>query len=69
MQGEYGTQSDLLSRIIGPVTESQLWIVSQSDKIFIDEIQAAGLYRRIAQAYAGLLGVGAKAVGVIGDQR
>ena len=68
MQGDHGTQSDYFFRITGPVTESQLWIVRQADKIFIDELQAAGLYRRIAQAYAAILG-GVKAIGVIGDAR
>ena len=67
MQGDYGTQSDHLFRIIGPVTESQLRIVRQADKIFMDEIQAAGLYRRIAQAFASILSC--KAVAVMGDQR
>jgi GMP synthase (glutamine-hydrolysing) len=53
----------LAIRIIGEVTEEQLRIVREADKIFIDEIRAAGLY----QAYAASLGV--KAVGVMGDKR
>ena len=57
----------LAIRIIGEVNEEQLRIVREADKIFIDEIQAAGLYRKISQAYAASLGV--KAVGVMGDKR
>lgn len=55
-------------RILGEVNESQLRIARQADKIFIDEIVAAGLYRQISQAFAAVLG-GIKAVGVKGDQR
>lgn len=57
----------LAIRIIGEVTEEQLRIVREADKILIDEIRAAGLYRQISQAYAASLGV--KAVGVMGDKR
>jgi GMP synthase (glutamine-hydrolysing) len=57
----------LAIRIIGEVTEEQLRIVREADKIFIHEIRAAGLYRKISQAYAASLGV--KAVGVMGDKR
>ena len=54
-------------RILGEVTPEQVRIAREADKIFIDEIQAAGLYRRISQAFAALLPV--KAVGVMGDKR
>ena len=54
-------------RIIGEVTPERVRIVQKADKIFIDEIQAAGLYRQISQAFAALFGV--KSVGVVGDQR
>ena len=54
-------------RILGEVTPEQVRIARQADKIFIDEIQAAGLYRKISQAFAALLPV--KAVGVMGDKR
>jgi GMP synthase (glutamine-hydrolysing) len=57
----------LAIRIIGEVTEEQLRIVREADKILIDEIRTAGLYRKISQAYAASLGV--KAVGVMGDKR
>ncbi|ERF74357.1 GMP synthase [Endocarpon pusillum Z07020] len=54
-------------RILGEVTPEQVRIAREADKIFIDEIQAAGLYRKISQAFAALLPV--KAVGVMGDKR
>jgi GMP synthase (glutamine-hydrolysing) len=57
----------LAIRIVGEVNESQLRIARQADKIFIDEIASAGLYRQISQAYAALLPV--KVVGVMGDKR
>lgn len=57
----------LAVRILGEITPEQLRIARQADKIFIDEIQAAGLYRNISQAFAALLPV--KAVGVMGDKR
>ena len=54
-------------RILGEVTPSQVEIARQADFIFIEEIVAAGLYRKISQAFAALLPV--KAVGVMGDKR
>ena len=54
-------------RILGEVTPSQIRIAQQADHIFIEEIRAAGLYRKISQAFAALLPV--KAVGVMGDKR
>lgn len=54
-------------RILGEVTPSQVEIARQADHIFIEEIVAAGLYRKISQAFAALLPV--KAVGVMGDKR
>jgi len=57
----------LAIRILGEVTPNQVRIAQEADKIFIDEIKAAGLYREISQAYAALLPV--KAVGVMGDKR
>lgn len=54
-------------RIIGEVTPEKVRIVQQADKIFIEEIRAAGLYRKISQAFAALMD--GKAVGVVGDQR
>lgn len=57
----------LAIRILGEVTEQQCVILRQADKIFLDEIRAAGIYRKISQAFAVLLPV--KAVGVMGDKR
>lgn len=54
-------------RILGEVTPEQVDIARKADNIFIEEIKAAGLYRRISQAYAALLPC--RAVGVMGDQR
>ncbi|KAL2000874.1 hypothetical protein VTN02DRAFT_2536 [Thermoascus thermophilus] len=57
----------LAIRILGEVTPEQLRIAREADVIFIEEIKAAGLYRKISQAFAALLPV--KAVGVMGDKR
>jgi len=54
-------------RILGEVTPAQVEIARLADHIFIEEIVAAGLYRKISQAFAALLPV--KAVGVMGDKR
>lgn len=54
-------------RVLGEVTPEQLRILRQADSIFIEEIRAAGLYRKISQALVGLLPV--RAVGVMGDKR
>ena len=57
----------LAIRILGEVTSEQADIVRHADSIFIEEIEAAGIYRSISQAFAALLPV--KAVGVMGDKR
>ncbi|KAJ3090680.1 GMP synthase (glutamine-hydrolyzing), partial [Quaeritorhiza haematococci] len=54
-------------RVLGEVTPEQVQIARLADNIYIEEIKAAGLYRKISQAYAALLPV--KAVGVMGDKR
>lgn len=54
-------------RILGEVNKSQLDILRTADKIYLDEITSAGLYREISQAFAALLPV--RAVGVQGDKR
>lgn len=59
----------LAIRIIGEVNEAQLKIARQADKIFIDEIIAAGLYRKISQAFAAVLPENVRVVGVMGDKR
>lgn len=54
-------------RVLGEVTPSQVAIARHADFIFIEEIKAAGLYRKISQAYAALLPI--RSVGVMGDNR
>ncbi len=57
----------LAIRCLGEVTFERLERLRQADVVFLDALQAAGLMREIAQAYAALLPV--KSVGVMGDQR
>ncbi|KAL8750850.1 MAG: hypothetical protein Q9199_006809 [Rusavskia elegans] len=57
----------LAIRTLGEVTPCQVDITRQADRIFIEEIIAAGLYRKISQAYAALLPI--QVVGVMGDKR
>jgi GMP synthase (glutamine-hydrolysing) len=57
----------LAVRIIGEVTAERVALLQEVDEIVIDEIRAAGWYRKIAQAFAVLLPV--SAVGVMGDDR
>ncbi len=57
----------LAVRIIGEVTPERLAILRQADEILVDEIRAAGLYRKISQALAVLVPI--RTVGVMGDQR
>ncbi len=57
----------LAVRIIGEITPERLEILRSADEILIDEIKAAGLYRRISQALAILVPV--STVGVMGDER
>ncbi|QUC17876.1 uncharacterized protein UV8b_02117 [Ustilaginoidea virens] len=54
-------------RIIGEVTAERVAIARKVDNIFITEIKKAGIYSKMAQAYAGL--DTNKAVGVMGDNR
>jgi len=57
----------LAIRIVGAVTEKRLKILKQADVILLEEIRAAGLYRKLWQSFAVLLPV--KSVGIMGDQR
>ena len=57
----------LAVRIIGEVTRDRLALLRAADKIIIEEIRAAGWYRKIAQAFGVLLPV--STVGVMGDAR
>jgi len=54
-------------RVIGEVTPARLEVLRNADEILIEEIKAAGLYRRISQALAILVPV--STVGVMGDER
>ena len=57
----------LAIRILGEVTQDRLFILRAVDTIVVSEIKAAGLYRKLWQAFAVLLPV--KTVGVMGDER
>jgi GMP synthase (glutamine-hydrolysing) len=57
----------LAVRCLGEVSEEKLRVLRQADKIYIDEIRAAGLYDQIWQAGAILVPV--STVGVMGDGR
>ncbi len=57
----------LAIRVIGKVTRERLDILRLADKIILEEIKAAGLYKSIWQSFAVLLPV--KTVGVMGDAR
>ncbi len=57
----------LAVRILGEITSERLQILREADKIYIDELHAAGIYDEIWQAFAVLLPV--KTVGVMGDAR
>jgi GMP synthase (glutamine-hydrolysing) len=54
-------------RIPGPITETRVRVLQEADAIFIEEIQKAGWYDKIWQAFAALLPV--RSVGVMGDER
>jgi GMP synthase (glutamine-hydrolysing) len=57
----------LAIRCIAEITERRLDILRDSDAIVLEEIKAAGLYRKIWQAFAVILPI--KSVGVMGDER
>jgi GMP synthase (glutamine-hydrolysing) len=57
----------LAVRCLGEVSKPRLEILREADAIVVSEIQAAGLYRHTAQAFAVLLPV--QSVGVMGDAR
>lgn len=54
-------------RVIGEVTAEQLRMARNADSIFIEEIRAAGLYRKISQALVGIFPI--RLVAVMGDKR
>lgn len=57
----------LAIRVLGDVTREHLDVLREADTIYIEEIQKAGLYDEIWQAFAVLLPV--RSVGVMGDER
>ena len=57
----------LAVRCLGEVTQERLDILRRADVVFLDELRAAELERRVAQAFAVLLPI--RAVGVMGDGR
>ncbi len=57
----------LAIRCVGEVTEERLSVLRQADLVVREEIRAAGLHRKIWQAFAVLLPV--SSVGVMGDDR
>jgi GMP synthase (glutamine-hydrolysing) len=57
----------LAVRMIGPVDRESLEILRAADDVVLQEVQRAGLYKKLWQAFAVLLPV--RSVGVMGDQR
>ncbi len=57
----------LAIRVPGDITREKLDILRKADAVYLDEIDKAGLYDKIWQAFAVLLPV--KTVGVMGDGR
>lgn len=54
-------------RCLGPLSADRLTKLREADTIVLEELRAAGLYRKIQQAFAVLLPV--QSVGVMGDGR
>jgi GMP synthase (glutamine-hydrolysing) len=57
----------LAIRVLGEVTPDRLKILREADRVMREEIQAAGWYSKIWQAFCVLLPV--RSVGVMGDER
>ncbi len=57
----------LAVRCLGPVSKERLDMLREADAVFVEEIKAAGLYRKVWQSFAVLLPV--RSVGVMGDDR
>ncbi|MGB5986362.1 MAG: glutamine-hydrolyzing GMP synthase [Desulfobacterales bacterium] len=57
----------LAIRIIGEVTRKRLAILREVDAVLLEEIRAAGYYKKLWQSFAVLLPL--KSVGVMGDKR
>ncbi len=54
-------------RIVGPVTRRKLAVLREADHVVREEVERAGLGRRLWQYFAVLTGV--RSVGVMGDER
>ncbi|MBT8342370.1 MAG: glutamine-hydrolyzing GMP synthase [Desulfatitalea sp.] len=57
----------LAIRIIGNVTTGRLKVLREVDAVLLEEIRAAGYYRKLWQSFAVLLPL--KSVGIMGDSR
>jgi GMP synthase (glutamine-hydrolysing) len=57
----------LAIRIIGEITAKRLSVLRKVDAILLEEIRAAGFYKKLWQSFAVLLPI--KSVGVMGDKR
>jgi GMP synthase (glutamine-hydrolysing) len=57
----------LAIRVLGEVTPERLKILREADRVMREEVQAAGWYSKIWQAFCVLLPV--RSVGVMGDER
>jgi GMP synthase (glutamine-hydrolysing) len=57
----------LAIRVIGAITAKRLEILKQVDAVLLEEIRAAGYYRKLWQSFAVLLPI--KSVGIMGDGR
>jgi GMP synthase (glutamine-hydrolysing) len=57
----------LAVRCVGEITPERLEVLRKADEILLEEVRAAGLYRKTAQVFAVLLPV--QSVGVMGDGR
>ncbi len=57
----------LAVRVIGAVSQERCDILREADRIFIEELKAAGFYDKVWQAFAVLLPI--QTVGVMGDNR
>ena len=57
----------LAIRVLGEITARRLKILRNVDEILLEEISAAGLYKKLWQSFAVLLPI--KSVGVMGDAR
>lgn len=57
----------LAIRVIGEITKKRLDVLREVDAVLLEEIRAAGYYRKVWQSFAVLLPI--KSVGIMGDGR